>query len=73
MSMRFHDDLWAQVRSEARRLEVPYSEYIRGAIVFYVAYQAGMVAGGEVVGLVEQLGVRVSRLETHLRFGVSGA
>jgi len=56
MSMRFHDDQWAAIRAEARRLEIPYSEFLRGAITFYLAYQAGVAGRGG-------LEARVARLE----------
>lgn len=62
LSMRFHDDQWAEIRAEARRLEIPYSEFMRGAIAFYLGHQAGVSGRGEVEARVDALGMRVDRV-----------
>jgi hypothetical protein len=67
MTLRIHDDAWAEISAAARRLEIPYAEFLRGAISFYMGYQAGAAVSGELEAHVNVLDTRVRAIVAHLQ------
>ncbi len=48
-------------------MEIPYAEFVRGAISFYMGYQAGAVVSGELEARVNVLDTRVRAIVAHLQ------
>ena len=67
MTMRLHDDQWAEISREARRLGISYAEFMRGAISFYLGHQAGVGARGELERRVNAAETRLGAVIAHLQ------
>jgi hypothetical protein len=59
-TVRFDDDEWQDLSRECRRLRIAKAQYIRSAT-------RDRIAGGQYRGAVQQLHVRVVRLEQDRR------